>query len=131
MSALPIWGLLVWVSRDYLWDQDDSLLCLFWGHLFILLSWLSVKPPLQSVLHVSSWGNFILSLLLIERITAILIALISWNYISQFPETWILWHFLSKRMRRAGRELYCLAVSQTLSWAWQVSTWYISNLWNL
>lgn len=40
-----------------------------------LLSWLSVL----SVLHMSRWGNFIPSQLLVERIIAILIVLISPN----------------------------------------------------
>ena len=117
MSALPIWGLLGRVSLDDLWDPDDSLLYLFRGHLFLLLSWLSVYSVLPFVLHISSWGNVIPSQFLIERITAVLRAVISWNYISQFPEAWILRHFLSERMRRAGREFYCLAISQILYWA--------------
>lgn len=89
MSALPIWGLLGRVSRDDLWDPDDSLLYLFWGHLFLLLSWLSVYSVLPSVLHISSWGNVIPSQFLIEIITVVLRTVIGWNYISQFPETWI------------------------------------------
>ena len=76
---------------------------------------------LPSVLHISSWGDVIPSQFLIERITVVLRTVISWNYISQFPETWIFWHFLSERMRRTGRESDCLAISQILYWAWLVS----------
>lgn len=38
------WWLLGKISFDYLWDPSDSWLYLFWGHLFVLLSWFSVCP---------------------------------------------------------------------------------------
>lgn len=62
-------------SCNYLWDPDDSFFIVFEDTVLFVILTLSIL----SVLHMSRWGNFIPSQLLVERIIAILIALISPN----------------------------------------------------
>lgn len=122
MLVLPIFIPFRRVSFNYLWDPDDSLLCFEDTVLFC-----SLGSQYSVCLAHEQMGNFIPSQLLTERITAILKALISWNYISQISKIWMLWHFWQKVWK--GRQtFYCLLFSQTLSWVRQLSSAHTSNI---